>query len=64
MNNLECEVGKRVEWIQKVLENAHSCGIVVGNSGGKDSATVIALSKRATDNVIGVIMPSFSLNSD
>jgi NAD+ synthase len=64
MKNEECEVKERGEWIKRVLENSGAKGLVVGNSGGKDSATVLALSKKATDKVIGVIMPSLSLNSD
>jgi len=64
MENENYEVKKRVTWIQQILATSHLDGIVVGNSGGKDSATVLALSKLATKNVLSVIMPCKSLNSD
>ncbi len=51
------DIEKRVAFIKQVLKDAHADGIVFGSSGGKDSALVGILSKMATDNVIGVIMP-------
>lgn len=51
------EVENRVNWIREILANAHSNGIVIGNSGGKDCTLVEILSKMATDNVLSVIMP-------
>jgi len=64
MESENYEVEKRVAWIQQILTTSQLEGIVVGNSGGKDSATVLALSKLATKNVLSVIMPCKSLNSD
>lgn len=64
MENEKQEVESRVAWIRRILATSQMEGIVVGNSGGKDSATVLALSKLATKNVLSVIMPSRSLNSD
>jgi NAD+ synthase len=64
MENENREVEARVAWIQQILVTSRLEGIVVGNSGGKDSATVLALSKLATKNVVSVIMPCKSLNSD
>ena len=64
MENESQEVEKRVAWIQQILETSHTEGIVAGNSCGKYSATVLALSKLATKKVLGVIMPCKSLNSD
>lgn len=55
--NWELEVRKRVKWIRDILQTSHTDGIVFGNSGGKDCAVVGALCRRATKNVIGVIMP-------
>ncbi|HQC55252.1 MAG TPA: NAD(+) synthase [Clostridia bacterium] len=53
----ENEVAKRVQWIKDVLGSAHAKGIVLGMSGGKDCALVAILSKMATPNVVGIIMP-------
>lgn len=57
MKDYAKETEKRVAFIQKALEEAHANGIVYGNSGGKDSALVGILCKKACDNVLGVIMP-------
>lgn len=51
------ELENRVNFIKKVLVDAHAKGIIFGNSGGKDSALVGILCKKACENVIGVIMP-------
>lgn len=50
----------RVEFIRELLRTSGAKGIIFGNSGGKDSALVAALSKAATDNVLGVMMPCAS----
>ena len=55
--NIKTSVEKRVEWIKGVLAASGAKGIAYGNSGGKDCTLVAALAKRATDNVVGVIMP-------
>ncbi len=52
---VECE--RRVAWIKDVLAQTGAKGIVFGNSGGKDSALVGILCRKATENVLGVIMP-------
>lgn len=57
MRNYGEELKKRVEFIQRALADANAKGIIYGNSGGKDSALVGILCKKATDNVLGVIMP-------
>ncbi len=51
------ETTKRVAYIRDALKAAGARGIVFGNSGGKDSALVGILCKRACDQVLGVIMP-------
>ena len=55
-----------IEWIREYVKNSGARGVVVGNSGGKDSATVIAMSKEAIgkENVITVSMPCYSINQD
>lgn len=50
-------IEQRVEWIRNLLKNTGAKGIIYGNSGGKDCTLTSALCKRATDNVLGVIMP-------
>ena len=50
-------VEKRVNWIKNILTSANAKGIVIGMSGGKDCALVGILSKMATENVVGIIMP-------
>jgi NAD+ synthase len=51
------ETEKRIEFIRRVVQSAGAKGIVYGNSGGKDSALVGILCKRACENTIGIIMP-------
>ena len=57
MKDYAKETEKRVAFIREALKNAHADGIVYGNSGGKDSALVGILCKKACANVLGVIMP-------
>ena len=61
MNRSE-KIEKTVEWLRKKVKEANCKGLVVGVSGGIDSAVVANLIKRACpDNSIGVIM---SINSN
>jgi len=60
MRNYELEAKHRVEFIRNVLKDTGADGIVYGNSGGKDSALVGILCKRACDNTVGLIMPCSS----
>lgn len=57
VRNYAKELEKRVAFIQGLLKESGAKGIVFGNSGGKDSALVGILCKKACDNVLGVIMP-------
>jgi NAD+ synthase len=57
MRDFATEVNKRVDWIRSILAEAGANGIVFGASGGKDSALVGILCKKATENVTGIIMP-------
>ncbi|MDD4049235.1 MAG: NAD(+) synthase [Clostridia bacterium] len=57
MRNYEVEFKKRVSFIQESLAKSNAKGIVYGNSGGKDSALVGILCKKASNNVLGVMMP-------
>jgi len=60
MRNWQEEKEKRVAFIQEMLASSGAKGIIFGNSGGKDSALVAALSSYATKNVLGVMMPCAS----
>ena len=60
MRNYEIELKNRVEFIQSILKKSKAKGIVYGNSGGKDSALVGILCKKACENTVGIIMPCCS----
>ena len=66
IKNIEKEVEKITNWIKEYVKSSHSKGVVVGNSGGKDSATVIALATKALgkENVVTIAMPCNSINAD
>lgn len=57
MRDYKRETEKRVAFIRSAIQNARADGVVFGNSGGKDSALVGILCKKACENVLGVIMP-------
>lgn len=63
---LEKEAENAIKWIKDYVENTGAKGIVIGNSGGKDSATVLAMAVKAIgkENVLAVSMPCNSVNSD
>ena len=63
---MENEINFIIEWIRNYVKNSGAKGVVIGNSGGKDSATVIALCVRALgkDNVLAVAMPCSSIQKD
>ena len=60
MRNYSEELTQRVAFIREILKESGSQGIVYGNSGGKDSALVGILCKKACDNTVGIIMPCSS----
>lgn len=66
IKDIEKEVEQITKWIKEYVENSHSKGVVVGNSGGKDSATVIALAAKALgkENVVTIAMPCNSIKAD
>lgn len=63
---LEVEIEKTIQWIKKFVKDSGTKGVVIGNSGGKDSATVIALATKALgkENVLTVSIPCFSIEED
>lgn len=60
------EAENAIQWIKEYVSKSGAKGVVVGNSGGKDSATVIAMSAKAIgkENVLAVSMPCNSVSSD
>lgn len=62
---LASRIETAVEWLRNKVAEANAKGVVVGISGGVDSAVVTGLCSRAfPDNCIGVIMPSHSNPDD
>jgi len=63
---LEREIDNVVEWIRNFVKNAGADGVVVGLSGGVDSAVVAALAVKAlgVDNVTALALPCESDPSD
>lgn len=62
---LEERINQTVEWLREKVQEAKSQGLVVGISGGVDSAVVAGLCKKAfPDNSVGVIMPAASSSAD
>lgn len=57
MRDYKKELENRVAFIQNLLKESHANGIVFGNSGGKDSALVGILCKKACENTVGIILP-------
>ena len=63
MRNYEQELENRVAFIRQLLKESGCEGIVYGNSGGKDSALVGILCKKACGNTVGILLPCASPSS-
>ncbi len=65
-HELELRMNEAIKWIKEYVNNSGANGVVVGNSGGKDSATVIAMSVKALgkEKVLAISMPCNSINAD
>ena len=65
-STLEQETQNAIEWIREYVEKIGANGIIIGNSGGKDSATVLAMAVEAIgkERVLSVAMPCFSKQTD
>ena len=63
---LEKELENAIQWIRQYVKDTKAKGVVIGNSGGKDSAVVLAMAVNAIgkENVLAVAMPCFSKNND
>ncbi|TGE33045.1 NAD(+) synthase [Desulfosporosinus sp. Sb-LF] len=58
-------INQTVQWLREKVTEANAKGVVVGISGGVDSAVVTGLCSQAfPDNCLGVIMPSHSNPDD
>lgn len=66
IKNIEKEVKEITKWIKAYVEETKAEGVVIGNSGGKDCATVIALCEKALgkENVLTIAMPCNSIKAD
>ena len=55
-----------ITWIKEYVKKTGAKGVIIGNSGGKDSATVLAMAVRALgkENVLVVSMPCHSISHD
>lgn len=60
------EANNAINWIKDYVQKTGTEGVVLGNSGGKDSATVLAMAVRALGNekVLAVGMPCNSKTED
>ncbi|MDR0879468.1 MAG: NAD(+) synthase [Clostridioides sp.] len=57
MSTINEKIEKTVQWLQDKVEESHSKGLIVGVSGGIDSAVVANLIKRACpENSLGVLL--------
>ncbi|MDR3215562.1 MAG: NAD(+) synthase [Bacilli bacterium] len=62
---MEKYVNYLVKWLQDKVSEAHSNGLIVGVSGGIDSAVVACLIKKAfPNNSLGLILPCYSQKED
>jgi len=62
---IQVKIEKVVEWLRDQVKNSKTDGLVVGISGGIDSAVVACLIKRAfPNNSLGVILPIKSNSKD
>ena len=66
MFNVENEVNNIISFIKDYFDKNKLKGVVIGISGGKDSAVVSALFSKAlgSENVLGVTLPCHSNNED
>lgn len=63
---MEQEVKKVITWVKEYVQKSNAKGIIIGNSGGKDSAVTMAIAVNAIgkENVLAVAMPCLSNNVD
>lgn len=66
IKNIKKEVEEITKWIKAYVDETKAEGVVIGNSGGKDCATVIALATKALgkEHVLTIAMPCNSIKAD
>ena len=64
--SLRVELNNAILWIRDYVKNSNAKGVVLGLSGGKDSAVVLAMAVKALgkENVLAVSMPCHSVSAD
>lgn len=65
-SKLRTELNNAVLWIKQYVEKSKAKGVVLGLSGGKDSAVVLAMAVKAIgkEKVVTVSMPCHSISAD
>ena len=64
-NDIELQINKTINWLREQVKKAGARGLIVGVSGGIDSALVCFLIKKAFPaNSLGVILPCDSYPQD
>ena len=60
------EAENAIKWIKNYVDSCGAKGVVIGNSGGKDSAVVIAMATKALgkEKVLAIAMPCNSIKED
>ena len=64
MKNMKYEAELRAMWIANLIKDSGTNGVVLGFSGGKDSAVVAALCKKAGVRLYGLVMPMGNSEED
>ena len=66
IQNIEKEVDEITKWVKDIVTKSCADGVVIGNSGGKDCATVIAIAQKALgkEKVLSVFLPCHSIATD
>lgn len=64
--NLKIELENAIKWIKEYVQNSNAKGVILGLSGGKDSAVVLAMLVKAIgkEKVLAVSLPCNSIVSD
>lgn len=65
-SKLRVELNNAILWIKDYVKKSGAKGVVLGLSGGKDSAVVLAMAVKALgkENVVTVSMPCHSISAD
>lgn len=65
LEQIDIKINKTIDWLREKVKNSGTNGLIVGVSGGVDSALVACLIKKAfPDNSLGVILPIENSSED